>query len=50
MLVDMAVEQGIEYELGIALVIAHLRLIGEPFAFLLEGETDGVDAGAVVVE
>ena len=47
---DMAVEQGIEDELGIALVVAHLCLIGEPFAFLLKGEADGVDAGTVIVE
>ena len=47
---EMAVDKGIEHELWISFVVAHLSLIGHSVAFLSEVQTDGVDADAVVVE
>ena len=49
-LVDMAVNKGIEHELGIATVVADLSLVGQTVAFLCEAQSDGVDADTVVVQ
>ena len=49
-LVDVSVEQGVEHELRVAAVVAHLTLIGHPLALLGECQPDGVDAGRVVVQ
>ena len=49
-LVEVTVEEGIEHELRVLLVVAHLSLITEPLASLREVQADGVDARAVVVE
>ena len=48
MLVDVSVEQGVEHELRVASVVAHLSLVCQPLAFLRECQLDGVDAGGVV--
>ena len=49
-LVEMAVDEGVEDELRILAVVAHLPLIGQPLAFLYETQADGVDQETVVVE
>ena len=48
MLVEVAVEQGVEHELRVASVVAHLTLVGQSFTLLRQGKFDGVDAGGVV--
>ena len=50
MLVDMSVDEGVEYELGILFVITYLPLITQPLSLLCQIQTDGVDASAVVVQ
>ena len=47
-LVDMAVDEGVEHELRIALVVTYLSLIGQTLAFLCEVQVDGVDTDAVI--
>ena len=49
MVVDMSVDETVEYELRVLAVIAYLTLIGEPVSLLREVQADGVDTGAVVV-
>ena len=49
-LVDMPVDEGVEDELRIPLVVAHLSLIGQSLALLCQVQAHGVDAGAVVVQ
>ena len=45
MLVDVAVEQGVEHKLRVLAAIAYLSLICQPFALLRESQLDSVDAG-----
>ena len=49
-LMDVAVEKGVEDELRILLVVADLSLIGQPIAFMYQAQADGVDLDAVVIE
>ena len=49
-LVDVAIEEGVEDELRVLLVVADLSLISQPIVFLYETQADGVDLDAVVVE
>ena len=50
MLVDMTVDKGIEYKLRISSIVAYLSLIRQTLAFLCQVQTDGIYAGAVVVQ
>ena len=49
-LMEMAIDEGIEHELRILLVVAYLRLVAEPFLALVQVQADGVYAGGVVDE
>ena len=46
----MAVDEGIEHELRVPAVVAHLSLIGEAVTLLCQVQMDGVYAGAVIVQ
>ena len=46
----MSVNQGIEDELRVLLIVAHLCLIGQSLAFLRQSEADGINEDTVVVQ
>ena len=50
MLMYMAVDEGIEYELWILVVIAYLPLIGKSVTFLCKVQMNGVDTSAIVIQ
>ena len=50
MLVQVAVEEGVEHELRVPLVVTHLSLIGQAFTFLRQVQTEGVNPRTVIDE
>ena len=50
MLVEVPVEESVEHKLRILLVVAYLSLITQSLALLGKVQSDGVDAGAVIVQ